>query len=74
MGCSYVGIHRAGGPLPFIDELIGKWQFERLCQENSTIYIAPDAKGRTVYLASGTPEEAVKGTWGAYLDKAMAAC
>lgn len=51
-------------PFPFIDELIGKWQFERLCQENSTIYIAPDAKGRTVYLASGTPEEAVKGTWG----------
>jgi hypothetical protein len=51
-------------PMVFIDELIGKWQFERLCQENSTIYIAPDAKGRTVYLASGTPEESVKGTWG----------
>lgn len=49
-------------PMVFIDELIGKWQFERLCQENSTIYIAPDAKGRTVYRAD-MPDEAVKGTW-----------
>lgn len=49
-------------PLLFIDELIGKWQFERLCHENSTIYISPDAKGRTVYLAN-TSDEYVKGTW-----------
>lgn len=49
-------------PLLFIDELIGKWQFERLCQENSTIYIAPDAKGKTVYLAE-PHREYIKGTW-----------
>lgn len=49
-------------PLLFIDELIGKWQFERLCQENSTIYIAPDAKGKTVYLAEPR-REYIKGTW-----------
>jgi len=48
-------------PLPLIDEIIGKWQFERLCQENSTVYIAPDAKGRTVYLADMLSDEVVKG-------------
>jgi len=50
-------------PLPLIDEIIGKWQFERLCQENSTVYIAPDAKGRTVYLADMLSDEVVKGAW-----------
>ena len=49
-------------PMVLIDEMVGKRQFERLCQENSTIYIAPDAKGRTVYLAD-TPVEVAKGTW-----------
>lgn len=37
-------------PLVLIDEMVGKRQFEQLCQENSAIYVAPDAKGRTVYL------------------------
>lgn len=49
-------------PLLLIDEMVGKRQFERLCRENSTIYIAPDAKGRTVYLAE-TPDKVAKGTW-----------
>lgn len=49
-------------PMVLIDEMVGKLQFEKLCQENSTIYIAPDAKGRTVYLAN-IPEEYVGGTW-----------
>ncbi len=46
----------------FIDEVIGNWQFQRLCRENSTVYIAPDAKGRTVYLA-GTISEPVNEFW-----------
>lgn len=38
-------------PLPIIDEIIGKYQFERICQENSMIRIDREkAKGRIVYL------------------------
>jgi len=48
--------------LPVIDEAIGMWQFKRLCQENATVYIAPDAKGRTVYSA-GMQDVAVPYTW-----------
>ena len=50
-------------PMVLIDELIGKWQFEQLCQENSTIYIAPDAKGRTVVYQANPPDDVVQGTW-----------
>ena len=49
-------------PLLLIDEIVGKFQFEELCRENSEVYIAPDAKGLTVYLAE-TPVEIVKGGW-----------
>jgi hypothetical protein len=50
-------------PLPVLDELVGGRQFERLCQENSTIQVnRATAVGRTVYLAK-TPPLLVKGTW-----------
>jgi|1186.fasta_scaffold15175_2 hypothetical protein len=50
-------------PLPLIDEIVGKGQFEQLCRENSTIQVArAKAAGKTVYLADTPPEE-VKGTW-----------
>lgn len=49
--------------LLLIDEVIGKWQFERLCKKQAeAIYIALNANGRTVYLADGPPEEAVQWT------------
>ncbi len=39
----------------FIDEVIGNWQFQRLCRKQ-TVYIAPDARGRSVYLEDTTFE------------------
>ncbi len=45
----------------FIDEVIGNWQFQRLCAKQ-TVYIAPDAKGRSVYLAD-VPDEPIKDFW-----------
>ena len=50
-------------PLPVIDEILAKSQFEQLCRESAAIKVDRDsAKGRTVYLA---PVESVpaKGTW-----------
>ena len=48
-------------PLPLIDEIIGKEEFERLCKENLSIRITPNAKGRTVYFAK--TQEYQTGTW-----------
>ncbi len=45
----------------FIDEVIGNWQFQRLCSKQ-TVYIAPDARGRTVYLED-TISEPVNDFW-----------
>ncbi len=45
----------------FIDEVIGNWQFQRLCSKQ-TVYIAPDARGRTVYLAD-VPDKPLKSFW-----------
>jgi hypothetical protein len=50
-------------PLPVIDEIVGKKQFERLCNENSTIQVdRAKAAGETVYLAD-LPDVEIKGTW-----------
>ena len=50
-------------PLPLIDEIVGGWQFERLCQENSAIQIdRVTAVGKTVYLAD-LPDVDISGTW-----------
>ncbi len=45
----------------FIDEVIGNWQFQRLCRKQ-TVYIAPDARGRSVYLAD-VPDKPLKSFW-----------
>lgn len=50
-------------PLPLIDEILGKKQFEQLCRENATIQVdRSTAAGRTVYLAE-VPFLEATGTW-----------
>ena len=50
-------------PLPLADEIFGKAQFERLCEENATIHVdRARAAGRTVYLAD-LPDTQAPGTW-----------
>jgi len=50
-------------PLPLIDEIVGAWQFKKLCKANSGIQIDPAlASGKTVYL-SRTPDVEIQGTW-----------
>lgn len=46
-----------------VDEIVGGYQFERLCQENSTIQVdRATARGKTVYFAP-QPATEIKGTW-----------
>ena len=48
-------------PLPLIDEIIAKPQFEALCKEKAVIVVEPSkAQGRTVYLLD-LPTEIAKG-------------
>jgi hypothetical protein len=50
-------------PLPLVDEIVGKRQFERLCKENAEIKVdRATAVGRTVYL-DVRPQFDVPGTW-----------
>jgi hypothetical protein len=50
-------------PLPLLDEIVGKAQFERLCKENATVQVnRATARGRTVYLAN-LPDVPIRGTW-----------
>jgi hypothetical protein len=50
-------------PLPLADEIVGKWQFERLCRDNAEIKLnLATAGGRTVHYQSQPPSE-VSGTW-----------
>jgi hypothetical protein len=50
-------------PLPLLDEIVGKQQFERLCKENSMIQVNREtAVGRTVYF-DPQPSVEIKGTW-----------
>jgi hypothetical protein len=50
-------------PLPLIDEIAGKMQFEQLCNEYSEIEVnRREAAGKTVYLAP-TSEISAQGTW-----------
>lgn len=45
-------------PLPLINEIIGKRQFEQLCRENDKVQVdRAKAFGRTVYLAESTDIE-----------------
>ena len=48
---------------PVIDEIVGGWQFKRLCETNADIQVNKEtAIGRTVYLAK-VPDVEIKGTW-----------
>lgn len=50
-------------PLPVLDEMIGRVQFDALCKSNSTIQVNPEqARGRTVRALSAQFEE-VGGTF-----------
>lgn len=45
------------------DEIVGGYQFEKLCQENSTIQVdRATARGKTVYF-DPQPDVEIKGTW-----------
>lgn len=50
-------------PLPLVDEIVGKGQFERLCKANTTIQVErASATGKTVYLAK-IQSVAIKDAW-----------
>jgi hypothetical protein len=49
-------------PLPLIDEIAAKPQFEQLCRENATVTVDPKAAGKTVYLAT-QPRVILEGPW-----------
>jgi hypothetical protein len=50
-------------PLPLIDELLGKREFEQLCEANATVKVDREkAVGKTVYLAPTTDTE-MKDKW-----------
>jgi hypothetical protein len=58
-----VGLFAFIFPLPLLDEIIGGWQFEQLCKENSTIHVdRVKAVGKTVYYIP-QPIVEVNGTW-----------
>jgi len=58
-----LGLIAALSPLPLVDEMVGKKQFEQLCKDNSTIQVdRATAAGKTVYLAK-MPDVEIKGTW-----------
>lgn len=49
--------------LPVIDEIVGGWQFKRLCEANADIQVDKEAAiGKTVYYQSQASIE-IKGTW-----------
>lgn len=50
-------------PLPLIDEIVGRYQFEQLCKENATIQVdRATAAGKTAYYVP-EPSIEIKGTW-----------
>lgn len=50
-------------PLPLIDEIVGGWQFARLCKEHDTIQIDRErARGKIVYFAED-PAIEIENTW-----------
>jgi hypothetical protein len=50
-------------PLPLIDEIVGGWQFKRLCEANVVRINKETAKGRTIYPENGGYEIPVPGIW-----------
>lgn len=50
-------------PLPLMDEIVGGWQFNRLCEANVVQVNKQTARGRTVYREAGGHESPIPGTW-----------
>lgn len=50
-------------PLPLIDEIVGGWQFKRLCEANVVHVNKDTVRGRTIYPEAGGYEVSVPGTW-----------
>jgi hypothetical protein len=49
-------------PLPLLDEIIGGWQFKRLCEANVVHVNKDTARGKTVYVPD-FPRRTLTGTW-----------
>lgn len=49
-------------PLPLVDELVGGWQFKKLCEANVVRVNKGTARGRSIYLEAGGYETPVAGT------------
>lgn len=50
-------------PLPLIDEIVGGWQFARLCKAHDTLQLDREkARGKTVYFA-GIEDFRIDGFW-----------
>ena len=50
-------------PLPIIDEIVGGWQFARLCDANVVRVNKETARGKTIYLEVSGYEKPIPGTW-----------
>jgi hypothetical protein len=50
-------------PLPLVDEIVGGWQFKKLCEANVVRVNKETARGRMVYYDLGGYEVPVPGTW-----------
>ena len=50
-------------PLPLMDEIVGGWQFARLCEANVVRVNKETARGRTVYNDLSGYQVPVPGTW-----------
>lgn len=49
--------------LPFVDEIIGRWQFSRLCEREAVVWLSPDwrnvRRARIVYRTGDSPNSVV---------------
>lgn len=50
-------------PLPLIDEILAKPQFEKLCKDYSKIYINENLKAKYVYFDEDVHYSKIKNTW-----------
>lgn len=59
----WLGVYGMIFPLPLLDEIVGKYQFDQLCQDNANVvYVHPNAKGRRVYSA-GVKDMLLPNNW-----------
>lgn len=50
-------------PLPLLDEILAKPQFEKLCKDYSTVWIDKNSKAKYVYLNIGVHYSKIPNTW-----------